>query len=96
MSTELIVRSAQMEDIQASLTLWRGYCAALDGAVSDEVTGEVWQRILASDEPIWCLLACRGAGKPVGFANLSSSDRSVILKTCSSCPKHAAAEQDGR
>jgi GNAT superfamily N-acetyltransferase len=69
MSTELIVRSAQMEDTQASLTLWRGYCAALDGAVSDEITGEVWRRILASDEPIWCLLACRGAGKPVGFAN---------------------------
>ena len=69
MSTELTVRSAQSGDAQAWLTLWRGYCAALDGAVSDEVTGEVWQRILASDEPIWCLLACRGAGKPVGFAN---------------------------
>src|SRR5438132_8500050 len=69
MSTELTVRSAQTEDIQAWLTLWRGYCAALDGPVSDEVTERVWQRILASDEPIWCLLACRSAGEPVGFAN---------------------------
>jgi hypothetical protein len=38
MSAELTVRSAQIEDIQAWLTLWRGYCAALDGAVSDQVT----------------------------------------------------------
>jgi hypothetical protein len=30
MSTELIVGSAQREDTQAWLTLWRGYCAALD------------------------------------------------------------------
>jgi hypothetical protein len=28
MSAELTVRSAQTEDIQAWLTLWRGYCAA--------------------------------------------------------------------
>ena len=69
MSTELTVRSAQTEDIQAWLTLWRGYCAALDGAVSEEVTEGVWARILAPDEPIWSLLVCRDDDDPVGFAN---------------------------
>lgn len=68
MSTELTVQSAQREDTQDWLALWRGYCAALDGAVSEEVTEGVWARILAPDEPIWCLLACRD-GDPVGFAN---------------------------
>ena len=69
MSTELTVRSAQSGDTQAWLTLWRGYCAALDGAVSEEVTEGVWQRIVAPDEPIWCLLACRDDDDPVGLAN---------------------------
>ena len=53
MSTGSTVRSAQTKDIQAWLILWRGYCAVLDGAVSDKVTEGVLQRILAPDEPIW-------------------------------------------
>ena len=69
MSTQMIVRPVQADDKQPWLALWRGYCAALDGAVSDEVTEGVWQRILASNEPIWCLLACRAGIEPVGFAN---------------------------
>src|SRR5277367_3513709 len=35
---ELTVRSANTEDIEAWLSLWRSYCAALDGPVSDGVT----------------------------------------------------------
>jgi GNAT superfamily N-acetyltransferase len=35
---ELTVRSTRTEDAQAWHALWRAYCAALDGAVSDEVT----------------------------------------------------------
>ncbi len=66
---ELTVRSTRTEDAQAWHALWRGYCAALDGAVSDEVTEGVWRRILASNEPVWCLLACRAGIEPVGFAN---------------------------
>lgn len=66
---ELTVRSARPEDAQAWRTLWRGYCAALDGVVSDEVTEGLWRRILSTDEPIWCLLACRTGNEPVGFAN---------------------------
>jgi GNAT superfamily N-acetyltransferase len=66
---ELTVRSTRTEDAQAWHALWRGYCAALDGAVSDKVTEGVWQRILASNEPVWCLLACRAGNEPVGFAN---------------------------
>jgi GNAT superfamily N-acetyltransferase len=65
---ELTVRSTRTEDAQAWHALWRGYCAAL-GAVSDKVTEGVWQRILASNEPVWCLLACRAGNEPVGFAN---------------------------
>ncbi len=38
MSTELTVRSAQAKDTRAWLVLWHGYCAGLDGAVSEEVT----------------------------------------------------------
>jgi GNAT superfamily N-acetyltransferase len=29
----------------------------------------VWRRILAPEEPVGCLLACRGEGNPVGLAN---------------------------
>jgi hypothetical protein len=46
MATELTVRSAQREDTQAWLALWRAYCVALDGAVSEEVTEGIWARIL--------------------------------------------------
>jgi hypothetical protein len=46
MSTNLIVRPAVTADAQAWLALWRGYCAALDGAVSEEVTAGVWHHSL--------------------------------------------------
>jgi len=69
MSAPLTIRPAQTTDAEVWLALWRGYCAALDGAVSDAITTGVWQRILARDEPIWCLLACRANGDAVGFAN---------------------------
>lgn len=69
MSAQLIIRPAQVADAQAWLALWRGYCAALDGTVSDAITKGVWQHILAPDEPIGCLLACRAGDEPVGLAN---------------------------
>ena len=69
MSTRLIVRPAQVTDIRTWLTLWRGYCAALDGTVSDVITEGVWRRILAPEEPVWCLLAGPVGGEPVGFVN---------------------------
>ena len=69
MATELTVRSAQREDTQAWLALWRTYCVALDGAVSEEVTEGIWAHILAPDEPICCLLACGDDDDAVGFAN---------------------------
>jgi GNAT superfamily N-acetyltransferase len=37
--------------------------------VSDAITEGVWRRILAPEEPIWCLVACRDGDEPVGFAN---------------------------
>jgi len=51
------------------LALWRGYCAALGGDVSDAITEGVWHRVLAPDQPVGCLLACPGLGAPVGLAN---------------------------
>ena len=69
MSAPLFIRPAHADDTQAWLALWREYCAALGGAVSDDVTAGVWHRILAPDEPIWCLLACATGGKTVGLAN---------------------------
>jgi len=69
MSTELIVRPVQVADTQAWLVLWRDYCAELDGDVSDEITEGVWQRILAPEEPVWCLVACNLGSEPMGFAN---------------------------
>ena len=69
MSAQLIIRPAQATDAQASLAFWQGYCAALDGTVSDAITEGVWRRILAPDEPIGCLFACRRGDEPVGLAN---------------------------
>ena len=64
-----MVRPAQMSDAERWLTLWHGYCAELAGAVSDATSEGLWHRILAADEPIWCLLACRPEDEVVGFAN---------------------------
>ena len=64
-----MVRPAQMSDAERWLTLWHGYCAELAGAVSDATSEGLWHRILAADEPIWCLLACRPEDEAVGFAN---------------------------
>lgn len=66
---KLTVRSTRTGDAQAWRAVWRGYCAAVDGTVSDEVTEVVWRRTLASNEAIWCLLACRAEDGAVGFAN---------------------------
>ena len=69
MSTQMIVRPVQADDKQPWLALWRGYCAALNGTVSDAVTEGLWRRILATEEPIWCLFVCGGGDGSVGFAN---------------------------
>jgi GNAT superfamily N-acetyltransferase len=69
MSAELIVRPARADDYQPWLMLWRGYCTALDSAVSEAITEGAWRRILAPNEAIWCLLACQGKSELVGFAN---------------------------
>ena len=73
-----MIRPAQAEDYGAWLALWRGYCAALDGAVPDAVTEGVWRRILTPDEPVGCLLACRPEGNAAGHSqSLSRKTRPV-------------------
>ena len=47
---ELTVRSTRTEDAHAWHALWRAYCAALDGAVSDEATARVRDTLLASGD----------------------------------------------
>ena len=69
MGVGFIIRPAQPADSEAWLALWRGYCTALDGTVSDTITQGVWRRIVMPEEATWCLLACRAEGEPVGFAN---------------------------
>ena len=69
MHADLIVRSAQASDKEPWRTLWRAYCAALNGLVSDSTTESLWHRILAANEPVWCVLVCRPSGEPIGFAN---------------------------
>lgn len=83
MSLQLIVRSAQADDYQAWLRLWHGYCKALDGDVPAKVTEGVWRRIPAPKEAIWCLLACRDAGKPIGLANYVLHPHTWSLQTVS-------------
>jgi GNAT superfamily N-acetyltransferase len=69
MTAAVTIRPAQAGDYPAWLELWRGYCAALGGTVPDHVTEGVWQRILAPEVAVGCLLACDPAGVPVGIAN---------------------------
>lgn len=69
MPTEITVRPARSEDRSRWRQLWRDYCAVFDAVVPDEVTEGVWQRILAPDGVIGCLLACRASDDPTGFAN---------------------------
>lgn len=63
------IRPAQAADARHWLSLWREYCAALDGRVSDEATKGLWQRILSPGEPVGSLLAFSPERGPVGFTN---------------------------
>jgi len=63
------IHPAQAAHARGWLSLWQGYCAELDGRVSDEATNGLWQRILSPREPIGSLLAFSRECEPVGFAN---------------------------
>jgi hypothetical protein len=55
--TDVGICPARADDYRPWLALWRGYCAALGGDVSNAITEGVWHRILAPDQPVGCLLA---------------------------------------
>ena len=89
-------RMIEIHPAQAAhaLSLWQGYCAELDGRVSDEATNGLWQRILSPREPIGSLLAFSRECEPVGFANYVFSTPTLgafglfaIWKTFSSRPQ---------
>jgi hypothetical protein len=69
MPAGLRLHPAGPDDHPAWGALWRDYCAALGGVVADEVTDGLWHRILAADEPVFCLFACLAGGEPIGFAH---------------------------
>ena len=69
MQPRVLVRPVQPDDKQSWLALWRAYCVELDGAVSDEATDGLWNRILAPNDPIRCLVASVGGDKPSAFAH---------------------------
>ncbi len=76
-----IVRPVAADDYPGWLGLWQGYCAALGETVPPDITEGVWQRILAPDQPIWCLLACTADGVPVGIANYVLHPHTWSMKT---------------
>lgn len=69
MAGGVVVRPVRPEDEGQWLVLWRGYCAALGERVPADVTEGVWRRIIASDQPVWCLIAHTAGGTPAGIAN---------------------------
>ena len=46
MPTDLSIRPAPGDDYGPWLALWRGYCAALGGDVSEAITEGVWHRMV--------------------------------------------------
>ena len=77
----MFIRPAEASDADAWLKLWRGYCEALGGNIPDDVSRGVWARILAEEYPIWCLMACDDAGKPIGIAVYVLHPHTWSLKT---------------
>lgn len=69
MTAPWIVRPAGCDDFPHWLALWRDYCGSLDHPVSDEISNNVWSRILNPSEPIWCIFVCQAGDEPKGFAN---------------------------
>jgi GNAT superfamily N-acetyltransferase len=78
---EVVVRPVGAEDRADWLSLRRHYCAALGETVADDVTEGVWRRILAADQPVWCLLAILPDGRPVGLANYVLHPHTWSLRT---------------
>lgn len=69
MQGDLVPHPVEACDQDEWQRLWRLYCEALGTNLSDTVTVATWQRILAPDEPIWCLIVADSDGRAIGFAN---------------------------
>jgi GNAT superfamily N-acetyltransferase len=67
--SRVTIRAAEPGDYERWRVLWRGYCEALGGDIPDDVTNGVWRRILAPDEPIFCLVASLPGTPVIGIAN---------------------------
>lgn len=63
------VRPAGHEDRAGWEPLWRTFCTHFGAELSPAVIDGLWQRIVAPDQPVNCLLAFDGAGRPVGLTH---------------------------
>jgi GNAT superfamily N-acetyltransferase len=64
-----IPRPARAGDHADWRRLWQLYSETLGTVPPDAVTAASWQRILAPDQPIWCLVVAGADERLVGFAN---------------------------
>ena len=62
------IRLVRAGDFEPWLALWRSYCAALGGNVTDEATLGLWRRLTAPNEAVRCLIAARPGEPPIAFA----------------------------
>lgn len=64
----LIIRDLAAADRAAWDRLWQGYLRFYEAALPDEVSALTFQRLLAADEPMFCLVAERD-GAVIGIVN---------------------------
>lgn len=80
-SQPVLVRHVRPDDRAPWLGLWRAYCAELVADLSDQATEGLWHRIMDSDEPIWCLVACIEHDRPLAFAHYVLHPHTFSLQT---------------
>lgn len=62
----ITVRPLAEDDYNRWEVLWHGYLTFYGHPVTEEQTRELWDRLLADDNP-HCLVACDDAGKVIGI-----------------------------
>lgn len=63
------IRPASPEDEPRWRSLWDGYCAFYETEVPEEVTANLWRRILTSEEVVHGLVAVNENGDILGFTH---------------------------
>lgn len=63
-----LIRDARPADETDWRRLWAGYLAFYHVELAEEVTADVWRRVLDPAEPLFCLVAAAAPGEVIGFA----------------------------